>query len=75
MTIAIAPSELGQTSRRRSGAQSSIDSCTVLRSMSGRCSCAFGLRSAFSRSFTETRWPMWSGAPERRMYARMIGAK
>ena len=58
MTIAIAPSELGQTSSSRSGAQSSIDSWTVLRSMSGRCSWAFGFRSALSRSLTDTRWPM-----------------
>ena len=43
--------------------------------MSGRCRCAFGLRSAASRSFTATRWPMWRGAPERYMYARISGAK
>src|SRR3954447_6822715 len=75
ITIAIAPSDDGHVSRYRSGSHSRNDSSTVLRSMSGRWRCAFGLRNAASRSLTATRWPMWRGAPERYMYARISGAK
>src|SRR5436190_4061647 len=75
ITIAIAPSDDGHTSRYRSGSQSRNDSSTVFKSMSGRWRCAFGFRNAARRSFTATKWPMWRGAPDRYMYARISGAK
>ena len=43
--------------------------------MSSRWRCAYGFFNAFSRSFTATIIPMFDGAPARRMYARMSGAK
>ena len=48
---------------------------TISREMSGSWRWASGFFSAFRRSFTATWQPTSSGAPERRMYPRMIGAK
>src|SRR5215470_6965703 len=43
--------------------------------MSGCCRWAYGLRLPLRRSLTATIAPICSGAPLRRMYARMCGAK
>ena len=66
-TIAAAPSLDGHDSRKCSGSHSIGDSFTFSIEMSWMCRCAFGLRSAFWRSFTATFQPMCSGAPLLRM--------
>ncbi len=43
--------------------------------MPGILRCAYGFLSAFRRSLTATSVPMCPGAPDRRMYSRMCGAK
>ena len=73
--MAQAPSEAGQDSRRRTGSHTIGDSFTISRLMSGILRWAYGLRSAFLRSFTATIHPTYSGAFERSMYPRMCGAK
>ena len=57
------------------GSHSIIESRTCSSSIPGRCRCEYGFFNAFSRSFTATLIPMWSGALVRRMYSRMVGAK
>ena len=52
-----------------------FDAITFSSVMSGWCKCANGFLAPLSRSLTATIAPMFDGAPDRRMYARISGAK
>ena len=75
ITIAQAPSDEGQLSRKRIGSHSMGDASTSCIVISGICRCDSGLRAPCSLSLTATLIPVSQGAAERRIYSRMIGAK
>src|SRR5262245_32712067 len=65
--MAHAPSDDGHVSRYRIGSQSMGEAMTWSKVTPGIFTWAYGFLSAFWRSFTATRMPGSSGAPERRM--------